>query len=59
MNSDISLLICKHMQFETNVLCNELETQIRSEMYNIMKLKNTIKKIQESFYVVSNNLYIL
>lgn len=56
---NMQLLIYNRLLFEIKILRQTLQNSINNELKHIDTNANMLKQIQETFYVISNNLYPL
>lgn len=55
--NNMQLLIYNRLLFEIKILRQTLQNSINNELKHIDTIMNILKQTQETFYVISNNLY--
>lgn len=56
---NMQLLIYNRLLFEIKILRQTLQNSINNELKYIETMMNMLKLTQETFYIISNNLYPL
>ena len=56
---NMQLLIYNRLLFEIKILKQTLQNSINNELKHINTIMSILKQTQETFYVISNNLYPL